>query len=331
MHVGGMPAESPSRPASETKAPGFFPEAVEAFIESTDPHEMSERLGSFVPGVRIDAEPGCRFRARCRAWRFASTTYLNYATDSGLVFFGAGRDYVVVSVPLCGSLRVTTAGRKLDVAPGEVHLMAPYVAGEFRPLAGTKVLGLIVDAGRVETQLQALDVSWDDPLVPTSTASGFRLAKYLDWVGAELRSAATPLTLPSIAREVADTLALLLTETACLPEDTSGTASGALAARAEERLAAHLDRPLSLSGLARELNVSVRTLSRAFHERREMGPIAFHRRRRLEAAHRDLFFAEPGETDVTRVALHRGFAHLGRFARDYKQAFGELPSETLRR
>jgi transcriptional regulator GlxA family with amidase domain len=32
---------------------------------------------------------------------------------------------------------------------------------------------------------------------------------------------------------------------------------------------------------------------------------------------------------VTRVAMDCGFFHLGRFARDYRQAFGESPSVTL--
>jgi AraC-like DNA-binding protein len=31
------------------------------------------------------------------------------------------------------------------------------------------------------------------------------------------------------------------------------------------------------------------------------------------------------------VALYYGFAHLGRFAGEYRKAFGESPSETLRR
>ncbi|MBE1043174.1 helix-turn-helix domain-containing protein, partial [Escherichia coli] len=35
--------------------------------------------------------------------------------------------------------------------------------------------------------------------------------------------------------------------------------------------------------------------------------------------------------NLTELALDFGFAHLGRFAEQYRRQFGELPSETLRR
>lgn len=34
---------------------------------------------------------------------------------------------------------------------------------------------------------------------------------------------------------------------------------------------------------------------------------------------------------VASVALRWGFEHMGRFATQYRQAFGETPSQTLRR
>jgi hypothetical protein len=34
-------------------------------------------------------------------------------------------------------------------------------------------------------------------------------------------------------------------------------------------------------------------------------------------------------TNVTRTALRYGFLHLGRFAIEYRQAYGESPSATL--
>ena len=51
--------------------------------------------------------------------------------------------------------------------------------------------------------------------------------------------------------------------------------------------------------------------------------------RRLDATYRELLGAEADSTTVTEVALRYGFNHLGKFAIEYKQAFGESPSVTL--
>jgi transcriptional regulator GlxA family with amidase domain len=40
---------------------------------------------------------------------------------------------------------------------------------------------------------------------------------------------------------------------------------------------------------------------------------------------------DPATRSVKQVALRCGFRELGRFAADYRAAFGENPSETLRR
>jgi AraC-like DNA-binding protein len=60
-------------------------------------------------------------------------------------------------------------------------------------------------------------------------------------------------------------------------------------------------------------------------------PKHFIRQRKLEKIHAQL--SDPGARirNVTEVALDYGFLHLGRFSESYKNAFGELPSDTLRR
>ena len=51
---------------------------------------------------------------------------------------------------------------------------------------------------------------------------------------------------------------------------------------------------------------------------------------RLARARRELLHAGPQAT-ITDVALASGFSQLGRFAGQYRKAFGELPSTTIRR
>jgi len=74
--------------------------------------------------------------------------------------------------------------------------------------------------------------------------------------------------------------------------------------------------------------VSYRTLNRAFKERFGVSPKQYIVATRLAEARRALVSSQ-GSVRITDVASNWGFWHLGRFARDYKRMFGELPSDTL--
>ena len=94
---------------------------------------------------------------------------------------------------------------------------------------------------------------------------------------------------------------------------------------ADDRLA---DADLSSALLAGELNVSVRTLHRAFAAAGE--PVAAYiRRRRLEQARMELA-ARPGRPDISVVAARWRFADSSHFARAFKKQYGQTPSQFAR-
>lgn len=78
------------------------------------------------------------------------------------------------------------------------------------------------------------------------------------------------------------------------------------------------------------LNISRRTLYRAFHDLLDVSPKAYLRLKNMSAARARLLDAANHPTTVTQVALDHGFWELGRFAGTYRTMFGESPSETLR-
>ena len=86
---------------------------------------------------------------------------------------------------------------------------------------------------------------------------------------------------------------------------------------------------LSLKTLCQLTGVGARTLNTAFQEVTGDSPMQFVKRRRLNAARHALFAGEA--ESVKRAALDHGFWHLGRFAYEYQNLFGERPSETLSR
>lgn len=98
--------------------------------------------------------------------------------------------------------------------------------------------------------------------------------------------------------------------------------------RAEAYIRAHSADPLTPAAIARAAGVSARTLHRGFRAFRDSTPMAALRAARLDAARRAL--VSGGAASVTDAASACGFAHLSRFARDYRRRFGEAPARTLR-
>src|SRR5690606_17361276 len=76
------------------------------------------------------------------------------------------------------------------------------------------------------------------------------------------------------------------------------------------------------------VGVSERTLQYAFRTYVDMTPVAYLRACRLNRVRTVLRVSDPQATTITAVAVRFGFLHLGRFSRDYRRQFGELPSQT---
>lgn len=107
--------------------------------------------------------------------------------------------------------------------------------------------------------------------------------------------------------------------------------AGAIAAKqAIELMHAHPQQLWSTAELARGTGVSARALQRAFESSGHPSPMAYLRRLRLHNVRAELAAHSPDSVTVTTVAVRWGFLHLGRFASQYRQLFGESPSQTLR-
>jgi AraC-like DNA-binding protein len=100
--------------------------------------------------------------------------------------------------------------------------------------------------------------------------------------------------------------------------------------RAERFMIDNAGSPITVSDVADHLGISLRSLQAGFRQWRETTPTAFLRRVRLQLV-RDELLRSGREANVTTVALRHCFSHLGRFSAQYRSAFGEDPSATLRR
>ncbi|MEW2352269.1 helix-turn-helix domain-containing protein [Spirillospora sp. NPDC029432] len=142
-----------------------------------------------------------------------------------------------------------------------------------------------------------------------------------------------PLLLGNTARLLAATALAAFPNTVLLDGDTGADRSDAAPAALRRAIAYiedhHTDPDITVADIAAAAGVTPRTLQYAFRRHRGTTPMGYVRRVRLAAAHADLQAAGPGTT-VTAVAARWGFHHPGRFAADYRAAYGRSPSTTLR-
>jgi AraC-like DNA-binding protein len=108
------------------------------------------------------------------------------------------------------------------------------------------------------------------------------------------------------------------------------SANRAVVDTVEAFIEANWDKPIDVEQLAKLAGISVRTMFRQFALAGRDSPGQFAKSIRLRKA-AELLRMPNEKTTVTGVAFRCGFQNLGRFASEYAQLIGELPSETLKR
>ncbi|MEV4642434.1 AraC family transcriptional regulator [Actinoplanes sp. NPDC049548] len=110
-----------------------------------------------------------------------------------------------------------------------------------------------------------------------------------------------------------------------------GRVTPAAVRRAAAYLDAHAAEPVTLDDAAAAAGISVRGLHAGFARHLDISPMGYLKRVRMDGAHRDLRDGDCSRGDtVAAIARRWGFADPGRFARAYREAFGQLPGRTLR-
>jgi AraC-like DNA-binding protein len=114
------------------------------------------------------------------------------------------------------------------------------------------------------------------------------------------------------------------------PEKLSGKGARVRVARGvQEIIEEQFREPVHMEDLCRETGTGIRTLQRCFNEYFDDSVTGYLKTVRLDSAYRELDAADPGETNVTLIALRNGFTHLGRFSVAFRRRFGQSPSELL--
>ena len=208
----------------------------------------------------------------------------------------------------------------LDFAPGYRQLVLRMDAGALERLLKC-ILG---DDSDMKLRFIAGEAS---PAVMTHVRQEvFRFAEELDRFGQDY----SPIAIAELERALM--VRILLAHRHNFSNRLQRSAPGAnrsVIDTVESYIEAHWDEPLDLERIAEVANVSVRTIFREFSDAGRGSPGQFVRRVRLQRA-AELLRRPDEQTSVLAIAFKCGFHNLGRFASEYRQAIGELPSETLK-
>ena len=123
----------------------------------------------------------------------------------------------------------------------------------------------------------------------------------------------------------------------CVPEPTqrhrgrTPVVDHRTVSRALDLIEASAEPSISMSALVQATTVSERALREGFRRYLGISPTQYMQLRTLNKARRRLAEILPEKGSVADVAFDLGVWDMGRFAARYRQLFGELPSNTLRR
>lgn len=297
----------------------------------TVPHEIvvrrrDQRIDGVVNGAQLDR---------------ANVVFVRYGTSVEVEAPGTG-GRIAMTIPL-GPMGVAGAGAASVRTRGFVLNEESPTLMRPEPHAGALVIA--TDRGALERQLHVLTGSapsrplrfdasaGEPPMAATAIDATWR------WAVAQLESVGDAPLSRAVRRHLEDTLlnAMLLghrhSASALLTEEPDPADEDVTAIeRARRYIDDHFHEPISTTTLAHEVGASARYLQAGFRRRYDATPTEVLLEVRLRHARSALLEqAARRERSVTQVALSSGFAHLGRFARQYRERFGESPSQTTGR
>ena len=267
---------------------------------------------------------------------------LNFIRYGGDAFIDAGEqpDCFMFKLVAFGPLEAVRQREQHSLKAGQLIVSGPRQHLKVRFARDTGLLIFKVPRARLERQLANLlgepapyPLAFrDGPIDRAGSMASYVRALHL--LRTELDAGGSLMRQPAAAAEYEDFLMSALLRawphTASDRLDGTGRISPGHVKRVVDYIEANAGQALTADDLVRVSGVGASALYEAFRRTHGCSPFVYLRRTRLRRARHDLL--RPDEaTTVTEVALTWGFSHFGRFSAYYRGAFGESPSETLRR
>lgn len=324
-----------------TKPPAASDQSVVTVVDISDPTEASEGLELLdLDAVQLQSVP---MRIRRVIVRFESAAVVFHSTNVRLRTRTTARKGLLAYVTFGAAASGTANG--VPVRPGLMYAVEPGAEVSFVTSGGWESITFLLSPDDVRAHLMARqresEFHLPSGVEPLQVDTG-RVQALFEW-GKRLVDTAVhqPALFEEQARErraAQDELLEMLLATLHVADDFESTRSdrtrntqSQIVKVAEEYALAHTGERLYVTDLCKAAAVSERTLEYAFKEIAGLTPMNYLVRLRLHRVRQALLAATPESTTVSIEALKWGFWHFGEFSRAYKDCFGELPSDTLRR
>jgi len=300
-----------------------------------DPLEFGEFLTPVAGDVLIRPGRGVLFNAEICMKRLEHVGLFTISANTFMAVKDTQQDFYGLTIPLGGSFAISESGRSKVYEPSSAHLLSP---GHTFNLKAKRKCNFLVSnffnsvrgysSNLLQSNSQTLPSLCSDVSFFTQTGSVLLRSVAKTWSALRNEMPTSKIILKELEDDLLSSFVLYSDEDIHDRKTYRHDASCHLN-RAEEYICSNLKRPITRDQLAGVANRSIRTLSRAFERKYGIGPMAFIKQRRLDAAYLDLVNAKPEVTTVAQVAFNYGFTHAGKFAIEYRKVFGESPSTSL--
>ncbi|NEN79460.1 helix-turn-helix domain-containing protein [Nocardioides zeae] len=247
-----------------------------------------------------------------------------------------GLDFQLVQIPLAGRARIRAGGDTVEVGPGTAALTPLGRALQMRYSCGNPRVMVRIAGGLLRERTDLARATGVLPAAPGVQSLDLTRGAARTWRGvvdlvlADLDRPDGLASVPSAAAALQTALVDgLVAAVAPRCEAPVATPQERVVLRAARLIEEHCAEPLGTPDVAEAVHLSVRALQAGFRAHLDTTPTAYLRRVRLERVRASLL--DGSASSVTEAALRWGAGHLGRLSGDYRAAFGETPSETLRR
>jgi AraC-like DNA-binding protein len=297
-------------------------------------HVALTRLGATAAEVSVSSN----FEAGGLLIELEDIAVLSAASNSALAVEYPGFDFARLTIPKAGYGATIIGNRVTEINERQSCVTSPGIATTVRCDGSHEWLNLRVKSAALKQKLASIlgaRPNGDIDFAPASNLEHPRIRSLCQLTGLlaqQLNSASHELP-PMVLKELEQAIivAFLLGTRHSFSDllETDSREAGAWQVRQiEEHIEAHWDQAINVETLAKIAGTSERAIFRAFQRSRGYSPMAFAKMVRLRRA-RELLAAPSDSASVTATAFRCGFSNLGHFAREYREAFGQLPSETL--